>query len=342
MSDEEDFSQEENEMEVKDISNLNQEDKLAIAEGFKQIQGVGDAMAMKLVEAGYFSLEEIGAATIGDFMDRTGKSKSAAEKLISKARGMCNLGNMECAYDLIDKEKNMQKLTTGSKTYDELIGGGYNTGIVTEIHSINGHGKTQTCLTAAVMATRPVEEGGLDTNVIYMDTENTFKANRIAEIAEARGYDVKEVLSKIFVIKVYNASHQIVAMDKVRERCKEAKSRLLIVDSVICHFRAEYCGRGTLAERQQLLNKHIAELKAYAIANDAVVIVTNQMASRPDAFFGNPNAPTGGNVLQHACAYRIYIRAGKAGKRVIRLVKSPDLPEGECVVTINNKGVCDV
>lgn len=316
--------------------------KKAIAERFKTIHGVGDALATKLVEAGYYSLEDIGAASLGDFMDRTGKSKTAAEKLIASARGLCNLGNLECAYDLIDKEKTTNKLTTGSKAFDELIGGGYSTGLISEIHSVNGHGKTQSCLTAAVMATRPVSEGGLDTNVIYMDTENTFKASRIAEIASRRGYDVREVLSRIYVIKVYNASHQVVAMDKVRERATSFPSRLLIVDSIINHFRAEYCGRGTLAERQQLLNKHLAELRAYAINNDAVVLVTNQMASRPDAFFGNPFAPTGGNIIGHAAAYRIYIRAGKGGKRVARLVKSPDLPEGETVFLIDARGVVDL
>jgi DNA repair protein RadA len=192
------------------------------------------------------------------------------------------------------------------------------------------------------MATRTLLEGGLDGYVVVVDTENTFRASRVAEIALKRGYDVNDTLSKIKHIDATSSSYQIVVMDKIREFAREHPVKLLIIDSVISHFRSEYIGRGALAERQQLLNGYLADLLRFAKNNDAVVLMTNQMSMRPDAMmFVDPAEAVGGNILGHASAVRLLIRRGKAGKRVIKLEKCPFLPNGECVATLNEKGICD-
>jgi DNA repair protein RadA len=130
-------------------------------------------------------------------------------------------------------------------------------------------------------------------------------------------------------------------MDEIKKIASQHKVRLLVVDSIINHFRAEYTGRGVLAERQQIIAKYMSELKAFAINNDACVIVSNQVAARPDAFFGDPNNVVGGNVVGHASAYILKVRKGKAGKRIFSLIKAPDMPSGECVAVVDDRGVAD-
>lgn len=317
-----------------------EEFKESCIESFKTIKGVGQSVAEKLYDAQFYALIDIAACPVGEFMERTGISKASAEKIINGARALADLGKIELASELLKTEDPI-RLTTGSKSFDELIGGGYPLKLITEIFGENGSGKSQTCFTATVLATRPIEEGGLDSYVVYVDTEGTFRAHRIAEIAKSRGYDVNETLSKIFVIRANTSSHQVVLMDEIKKIASQHPVRLLIVDSIISHFRAEYTGRGVLAERQQIIAKYMSDLKAFAINNDACVLVSNQVAARPDAFFGDPNNVVGGNVVGHASAYIIKVRKGKMGKRVFGLIKSPDLPSGECVTVVNEKGVAD-
>lgn len=309
-------------------------------ESFKTIKGVGQAVAEKLYDAQFYSLIDIAACPVGEFMDRTQMSKASAEKVISGARSLADLGKIELASDIL-KTEDPHRLTTGSKGLDELLGGGYPLKLITEIFGENGTGKSQCCFTATVMATRPETEGGLDSYVVYIDTEGTFRAHRVAEIARERGYDVDETLSKIFVIRANTSAHQVVLMDEIKKIASQHKVRLLIVDSIISHFRAEYTGRGVLAERQQIIAKYMSELKTFAINNDACVIVSNQVAARPDAFFGDPNNVVGGNVVGHAAAYILKIRKGKSGKRVVGLMKSPDMPNGECVTVVDERGLAD-
>ena len=317
-----------------------EEFKQSCIESFKTIKGVGQAVAEKLYDAQFFALIDIAACPVGEFIERTGMSKASAEKVINGARALADLGKVELASDML-KTEDPNRLTTGSKSFDELLNGGYPLKLITEIFGENGSGKSQTCFTAAVMATRPLEEGGLDSYVVYIDTEGTFRAHRIAEIAKSRGYDVEETLSKIFVIRANTSAHQVVLMDEVKKIASQHPVRLLIVDSIISHFRAEYTGRGVLAERQQIIAKYMSELKAFSVANDACVIVSNQVAARPDAFFGDPNNVVGGNVVGHASAYIIKVRKGKVGKRVFGLVKAPDIAFGECIATVCDKGIAD-
>lgn len=314
--------------------------KESCVESFKSIKGVGQTVAEKLYDAQFYSLLDIAACPVGEFMDRTGMAKSSAEKIINGARALADLGKVELASDLL-KTEDPHRLTSGSKNLDELLNGGFPLKLITEIFGENGTGKSQCCFTATVMATRPESEGGLDSHVIYIDTEGTFRAHRIAEIAKARGYDVDETLSKIFVIRANTSAHQVVLMDEIKKIASQHKVRLLIIDSIIVHFRAEYTGRGVLAERQQIIAKYMSELKAFAVNNDACVLISNQVAARPDAFFGDPNNVVGGNVVGHASAYILKIRKGKSGKRVIGLTKSPDLPSGECVTVIDERGLID-
>ncbi|WP_456421510.1 DNA repair and recombination protein RadA, partial [Thermococcus sp.] len=205
---------------------------------------------------------------------------------------------------------------------------------------------TQLAHTLAVMVQKPPEEGGLGGSVIWIDTENTFRPERIKQIAEARGLDPEEALKNIYVARAFNSNHQMLLVEKAEEIIKERAStdrpvKLLVVDSLMAHFRSEYVGRGTLAERQQKLAKHLSDLHRLADLYDIAVFVTNQVQAKPDAFFGDPTRPVGGHILAHSATLRIYLRKGKAGKRVARLIDSPHLPEGEAVFRITERGVED-
>ena len=187
----------------------------------------------------------------------------------------------------------------------------------------------------------PEDKGGLNGHAFFIDTENTFRPERITQMAEACELDPDKVLEKIHVARAYNSSHQMLLVEKVKELSKEVPSRLLIVDSLTAHFRAEYVGRGALADRQQKLNKHMHDLLRWADLNNGTVCVTNQVSAKPDAFFGDPTRPIGGHIVGHTATFRIYLRKSKGPKRIARLIDSPHLPEGEAVFSIIDKGIRD-
>jgi len=326
----------------KTTEKMSEEDRMVYLQEFMQLKGVKESRAEALFNAGYRSLMDIAVAPIGDLVEQTGFGKVAAGKLIEQARALSDVGRIKNGNELVAEEGRYTYLTTGSPEIDNLIGGGYTTGWITELYGGYGSGKTQACLTASVMATRPKEEGGLDTDVIYVDSEGTFRISRVKQIAEARGFDFDEVASRLHVVRANTSAHQIVLMDKIRQLGVEKNVKLLIVDSIISHFRAEYIGRGALAERQQLLNSYLSQLQSFAEARGAVVLVSNQVQESPGLMFGDPIRPVGGYVLGHSAQVHIYIRVGAKGRRVFKLMKSPILPNGEMFCAINSAGICDI
>ena len=222
-----------------------------------------------------------------------------------------------------------------------MLGGGFESQSIVELFGEFGSGKTQIAHQLCVMVQLPKEKGGVEGDAFYIDTENTFRPERIVQMAEGFELDPDEVLSRIHVARAYNSSHQMLLVDKVKELSKDAPARLLVVDSLTAHFRAEYVGRGALADRQQKLNKHMHDLLRWADLNNGIVCVTNQVSAKPDAFFGDPTRPIGGHIVGHTATFRIYLRKSKGPKRIARLIDSPHLPEGEAVFTITKEGVRD-
>jgi DNA repair protein RadA len=318
------------------------EKKVAEEYTIDDLPGVGEATAEKLREAGYDNMMTLAVASPRDLAEVTGIGEGAAAKIIAAARKYADVGNFETGEQILERRKEIQKLTTGSKALDDLLGGGLETQAITEFYGEFGSGKTQVMHQLAVNATMPKDKGGFDTDVLILDTENTFRPERIVQMANFRGADPDETLKRIHVARAYNSHHQILLAEKAADETKEYQARLMIVDSLTSHFRAEYMGRGSLAERQQLLNRHMHTLLKYSTVSNAVIAVTNQVSARPDVFFGDPTAPIGGNIVGHTATFRVYLRKSKAGKRIARLVDSPHLPEGEVVVQISEDGICDV
>ncbi|BAB59598.1 cell cycle progression protein DMC1 [Thermoplasma volcanium GSS1] len=307
----------------------------------EDLPGVGEATAEKLRENGYDDIMAIAVASPKDLSDVTGIGEGAAAKIIAAARKFADIGNFETGEEILERRKTIQKLTTGSKNLDDLLGGGLETQAITEFFGEFGSGKTQIMHQLAVNCTMPKEKGGFDSDVMMIDTENTFRPERIIQMAKSKGLDPDETLKRIHVARAYNSHHQILLAEKAQETAKEFNIRLLIVDSLTAHFRSEYVGRGSLAERQQLLNKHMHDLLRFGTIYNAVIAVTNQVSARPDVFFGDPMAPIGGNIVGHTATFRVYLRKSKGGKRIARLIDSPYLPEGETVIQISEEGVND-
>ena len=307
----------------------------------EDLPGVGEATAEKLRENGFDDIMTLAVASPKDLSDLAGIAEGSAIKIIASARKFADVGNFETGEQILERRKDVTKLSTGSKNLDNLLGGGLETQSITEFFGEFGSGKTQIMHQLAVNCTRPIEEGGFNSDVLIIDTENTFRPERIIQMSKFRGADPDEVLKRIHVARAYNSHHQILLAERASEMAKEFPIRLLIVDSLTSHFRSEYMGRGSLSERQQLLNRHMHDLLKFSTINNSVIAVTNQVSARPDVFFGDPTAPIGGNIVGHTATFRVYLRKSKGGKRIARLIDSPYLPEGETVVQISEDGVTD-
>lgn len=307
----------------------------------EDLPGIGPQAAEKLIGAGYKTLEAIAVASPAELIEIAGLGEGTATKAINAARDALEMG-YESAADIAEKRKLVGRLTTGSKEVDSLLGGGIETQSITEVYGRFASGKTQWCFQTAVTVQLPKEKGGLEGACLYIDSENSFRPERIQAIAEAQGLEQEEVLKNIFVARAYNSDHQILLAEKATDMVKEKNVKLVIVDSLTSQFRSEFVGRGTLAERQQKLNKHMRSLQKLAEMNNIVVLVTNQVMERPDILFGDPTAPIGGNIVGHASKTRLYLRKSKEDKRVAKLVDSPHLPDGEAIYRVTEKGIEDV
>lgn len=309
------------------------------------LPGIGPATRQKLNDAGIYTILDLAARGVGEVADALNGDMGKAAELINKARArLSELGlitkDFVSAIELYERRKAIERITTGSKNLDELLGGGVETGAVTEFYGEFGCGKTQICHTLAVTVQLPKDVGGVDGNAIYVDTENTFRPERIAEIAQHRGLEPTDVLKRITVARAYNSAHQELIVRELGPKIEENSVKLIIVDSAVAHYRAEFLGRGTLAERQQRLNRFMHQLVRYAEIYNVAVVVTNQVQASPDYFFGDPTRATGGHVVAHTSTYRIYIR--KAGKsRIARMVDSPYHAEREVLFVINEAGIGD-
>ncbi|MBS3117177.1 DNA repair and recombination protein RadA [Candidatus Woesearchaeota archaeon] len=305
----------------------------------QDLPGVGAATAEKLEQAGYRDLISIAVATIGELVETTGVTETVARKMINAARDSMKMG-FETGTEMLRKRQAVAKISTGSNSFNTLLGGGFETGAITECFGEFGSGKTQVGHSLAVQTLKQEP----DATIVYIDTENTFRPERIQQFAEGAGLDSEEVLEKIMVARAYNSDHQMLLTEKIESLITEQgkKVRLIVVDSLTSHFRAEFIGRGTLAERQQKLNRHMHQLSKLAASYNICVYVTNQVMAKPDQFFGDPTTSIGGHIVGHASTFRIYLRKGKKGTRVAKLIDAPNLADGEVCFEVAENGLRDV
>ncbi len=307
------------------------------------LPGVGPGAVAKLEAAGIYELMGLAVLTPAHLSETAGMSEAVARKAIQAARKMMNMGFMS-GLEHEEKRKELFHITTGSKNLDNLLGGrGLETKSITEAFGAFGSGKTQLALSLAVGVQLPFDQGGANGKAVYIDTEGTFRPERVRQFAEGIGANPEKVLKNILVARAFNSDHQMLLLDKVAELIKEGEPiRLMIIDSLTAHFRAEFSGRGQLADRQQRLNRYLHNLMKVAEQSNLAIYVTNQVMSDPAQLFGDPTKAIGGNIVGHACTYRMYLRRGKKDSRVCKLIDSPDLPDNETVFMIETGGLRDL
>lgn len=320
----------------------------------EDLAGVGPATADRLREAGYMTVESIATAATVDLAEAADLGETTAKKIILSARELADIGGFKTGSEILERRKEVLKLKTLVPEVDELMGGGFETQAITEVYGEFGSGKSQVVHQMAVNCQLPLEVGGLNGCCLYVDTENTFRPERIQQMVEGldedimpEGYEipsVEEFLENIHVARATSSDHQMLLMDAARKLANDVNAqgkpvRLVIIDSLTGLFRSEYAGRGTLAGRQQKLNRHMHDLFKLVDDLNAVAIVTNQVMANPAALFGDPIKPIGGNIVGHTATFRIYIRKSKAGKRIAKLVDSPNLPDGEAAFSVEMSGI---
>jgi len=334
----------------------------------EELPGVGPATADKLHDAGFDSYKGLAVASPAELSNTADVGDSTAADIVQAAREAADVGGFETGAAVLERREQIGKLTWGVEEVDDMLGGGVETQSITEVYGEFGSGKSQVTHQLSVNVQLPEAHGGLHGSAIFVDSEDTFRPERIDDMVrglpdealeatkEDRGIEgdlddddvmrelVEDFLDKIHVAKAYNSNHQILLAEKAKELASEHQDddypvRLVSVDSLTAHFRAEYVGRGELADRQQKLNQHLHDISQVGELYNAAVVVTNQVAANPDAFFGDPTQPIGGHILGHKSTFRMYLRKSKNDKRIVRLVDAPNLPDGESVMRITEDGV---
>jgi len=317
----------------------------AIEVDIGDLPGVGPATKAKLESGGITTILDLAASTVNELVENMNLTDETAHNLVFEAQKLLrDKGYLEkdlvSANELFTRRKNMLRCTTYSQNLDALLAGGVETQSVTEFYGEFGSGKTQICHTICVSTQLPVEQGGLAGSALYIDTESTFRPERIAQIARARELDVETILNNIHVAKIYNASHLELIVRAMGTLIQQNNIKLVIVDSIISLHRAEFVGRGTLSERQQKLNAIMHRLKRVAEIYNVAVVITNQVQATPDTFFGDPTKAAGGNIIGHASTYRIYLRKAGQERKAI-MIDSPMHPYGDTNFMIVEAGITD-
>jgi DNA repair protein RadA len=315
----------------------NLENTKTVYEKLEEIPGIGPTTVNKLKEIGFKTVESLSTATIAELVS-AGLGEVVAEKVIEAARSTRAITFVR-GDELVELRKNIRKLTSGCSSLDVLLGGGIETQSLTEFYGEFGSGKSQICHQLCVTVQLGEAQGGLNGNVLYIDTEATFRPERVQQIAPRFGIKPKDVLKGIVYAEAYTSNHQTVLLENADEVIKENNIKLIIIDSVMSHFRSEYIGREMLASRQQQLNKHLHKLLRLSRAFNAAAVITNQVMASPDAFFSKAVSPVGGHILGHMSHNRIFLRKGRNNMRIAKLTASPSLPEGEAPMRITGRGI---
>jgi len=305
------------------------------------LPGVGEATVKKLEDAGILSIRTLAMYPLKKLMDEAGIGEKTAQKIIKVAQDIEKMG-FKSADKIWEKRKKLNKLTTSSQNLDDLLLGGIEPGAVTELFGEYRTGKTQLAHQLCVNVQLSYEDGGLEGGALYIDTEGTFRPERLIQMAVAKDLDHNLILKNVTIGRAYNSDHQILLAKESPKIIGEKNIKLIIVDSLIGHFRSEYIGRGTLAERQQIINTHIHDLLRLTETYDELAVVfTNQVSARPDVFYGNPLTHTGGHVVAHGATIRIFLRKGKGEQRVAKVVDAPNIPESDTIFSITEDGIRD-
>lgn len=311
-----------------------------------KVPELGPAAIEQLRDMGIEDVMSLAVANTIDVMMGCNKSRETVNKWIRNAEATLQANKlMEKSWmtgvEALQKRKEVKRITTGSKKLDGLLKGGIETKSITEFYGEFGAGKSQICHTLAVTVQSSPEQGGLDGRVIWIDTEGTFRPERVEEIAIARNMDAVKMLENLHLFRPNSSAWLELIVRELPKYLKDKNVRLVVIDSIISLHRSEFSGRGTLADRQQRISQIVHKLQKIAEFYKLAVVITNQVSTSPETMFGDPNKPTGGNIIAHASTYRISLK--KSGEnKIARMVDSPYHAYDDIKFTVDESGVTDV
>lgn len=305
---------------------------------------INDRDIKNLKASGLHTVESVAYSTRKMLCEVKGISEQKADKLLQEAMRHCRMGFTN-ALEYMAKREDLIQLTTGSKALDTLLDGGIESGSITELFGEFRSGKSQLCHTLAVTCQLPVDRGGGEGKCMYIDTEGTFRPQRLVEIAKHYKLDEATVLGNVAVAKCFNTDHQTNLLHEAAAMMSEHRYALIVVDSATHCYRTDFTGRGELASRQQHLARFLRMLQRIAEVYGVAVVITNQVVAQVDGQAGpynpDPRKPIGGNIIAHASTTRLYLKKGKGENRTCKVYDSPCLPESEAVFAITPNGIAD-
>lgn len=305
--------------------------------------GISAADCKKLQDAGLCTVEAVAYVPKKTLLAVKGISEAKADKIIAEAAKLVPMG-FTTATEFHQRRAELISISTGSKELDKLLQGGIETGSLTELFGEFRTGKTQICHTLAVTCQLPIDQGGGEGKCLYIDTEGTFRPERLLAVAERYGLSGQDVLDNVAYARAYNSDHQMALLTQASAMMAESRYALLIVDSATALFRTDYSGRGELAGRQAALAQFLRMLLRLADEFGVAVVVTNQVVATVDGgamFQADPKKPIGGNIMAHASTTRLSLRKGRGETRICKIYDSPCLPESEAMFAIMGHGIDD-
>lgn len=334
--------------EVADITevavNHDHEDELGGPLPIQRLEGNGITPAdiRKLIEQGFRTVESVAFSPRKLLVAIKGISEGKAEKLLNEASKHVSMG-FTTASEVHIRRSELIALTTGSKQLDTLLGGGIETGAITEIFGEFRTGKSQLCHTLAVTCQLPIDMGGGEGKCLYIDTESTFRPERLVPISQRFGLNAQDVLDNVAYARAYNADHQFQLLNTAAAMMAESRFSLLIVDSIMALYRTDYSGRGELSARQTQVAKFMRRLQNLCDEFGVAAVITNQVVAQVDgnSMYGDPKKPIGGNIVAHSSTTRLYFRKGRGETRICKIYDSPSLPESETTFGIYQRGIDD-
>ena len=307
--------------------------------------GISTGDIKKLMECGFFTVEAIAYAPRKNVIAVKGISEQKAEKIMAECAKIVPMGfTSAVAYDQARKE--IITITTGAREIDKLLGGGIETGSITEMFGEFRCGKTQLCHSLCVTCQLPLSQGGAEGMALYIDTEGTFRPERLRAVAERYKLDPDDVLANVACARAFNSDHQQQLLQQASAMMAENRFAIIVVDSATALYRTDYSGRNELAARQVHLGKFLRSLTNLAEEYGVAVVITNQVVANVDGsaqmYQADAKKPIGGHIMAHASTTRLSLRKGRGEQRIMKIYDSPCLPEGEAVFGIYEDGVGDV
>lgn len=307
-------------------------------------EGISQTDISRLKEEGYPTVGSLLSTPKKNLITIRGFSEAKIEKITKEAMKMIPLV-FQNARIILEKRAELLAITTGSKEVDKLIGGGVESGSITELFGEFRTGKTQLCHMLAVTCQLSLTRGGGNGKCIYIDTEGTFRPERLSPIAQRFNLDKDQVLENILYSKALSIDQQDALVSKVFTIMSEGGYSLLIVDSATALYRTDFVGRGELATRQIHLGGFLRSLRRIAEEFNVAVVITNQVVAQVDGmaamFGGDTKKPIGGHVLAHSSTVRLSLRKGRGNTRICKVYDSPSHPEAEAMFSVNENGIDD-